>query len=116
MKYQQRKAAQRAMPKMIRCEKCGATESLQRHHPDYSKPAEVKILCHTCHVIEDMKDGTRRKRPRQQCEVCGKMFDPPDSHKHKTCGLKCLAIRGRENAAKRWGGVKNQTSAESQPE
>lgn len=31
------------------CEKCGSEEKLHRHHPDYSKPLEVVILCHKCH-------------------------------------------------------------------
>jgi hypothetical protein len=32
------------------CERCGATENLERHHPDYSKPLEVQTLCKTCHT------------------------------------------------------------------
>lgn len=32
------------------CEECGSTENLQKHHPNYSKPMEVKTLCVTCHV------------------------------------------------------------------
>lgn len=31
------------------CVKCGSTENLVRHHPDYSKPLEVVILCRFCH-------------------------------------------------------------------
>lgn len=31
------------------CVVCGSTENLQRHHPDYSKPLEVVILCPACH-------------------------------------------------------------------
>ncbi len=111
-KWQPRKAAQRAVPIMDKCEKCGKTESLQRHHPDYSKPKEVKILCQDCHVIADLEDGTRHRKPMQKCEVCGKMFDPLDSHKHRTCGSICLAIRGRENALRRWHGKTSPILAE----
>ena len=32
------------------CADCGATEDLQKHHPDYSKPLEVVTLCRVCHV------------------------------------------------------------------
>ena len=34
------------------CEKCGSTEKLHRHHPDYSKPLEIKILCEKHHNEE----------------------------------------------------------------
>lgn len=32
------------------CASCGTTESLERHHPDYSKPLEIVTLCHSCHM------------------------------------------------------------------
>jgi hypothetical protein len=32
------------------CEDCGKTEKLHRHHQDYSKPLEIKILCYDCHL------------------------------------------------------------------
>lgn len=32
------------------CADCGSLENLERHHPDYSEPLEVEILCHKCHV------------------------------------------------------------------
>jgi hypothetical protein len=31
------------------CESCGASENLERHHPDYTKPLEIKTLCFDCH-------------------------------------------------------------------
>lgn len=34
---------------MVACEVCGTTQHLCRHHPDYSKPKEVVILCGVCH-------------------------------------------------------------------
>jgi hypothetical protein len=33
-----------------KCEKCGATERLDRHHNDYDKPLEIQTLCRTCHA------------------------------------------------------------------
>jgi len=31
------------------CQQCGTVTNLHRHHPDYSKPLEVVILCVKCH-------------------------------------------------------------------
>lgn len=38
---------QRPGPK---CESCGSTINLQKHHPDYSKPTLFITLCSSCHV------------------------------------------------------------------
>lgn len=32
------------------CERCGSVNSLDKHHPDYSKPLEVVWLCKSCHL------------------------------------------------------------------
>jgi hypothetical protein len=32
-----------------KCEKCGATEHLEMHHPDYSRPLYIQTLCTHCH-------------------------------------------------------------------
>ena len=37
--------------KKATCERCGATEQLHMHHPDYSKPLEVVTLCRPCHEL-----------------------------------------------------------------
>ena len=34
------------------CEKCGSQVDVQKHHPDYSKPKEVRPLCRRCNVNE----------------------------------------------------------------
>ena len=37
-------------PMNSHCEWCGSDEFLQRHHEDYSKPAEFWTLCAKCHT------------------------------------------------------------------
>jgi hypothetical protein len=32
------------------CERCGETNNLEAHHPDYSEPKQVQWLCRKCHV------------------------------------------------------------------
>jgi predicted HNH restriction endonuclease len=39
----------RILPQGIVCQICGTMKDLQKHHPDYSKPLEVVILCRSCH-------------------------------------------------------------------
>lgn len=41
--------AWRKIPLDDSCSLCGATENLQRHHPDYDKPLEVITVCAYCH-------------------------------------------------------------------
>jgi hypothetical protein len=48
IKYHCRIASQR-LPMKDKCEECGSTEKLERHHPDHSRPKEFKTLCHKCH-------------------------------------------------------------------
>ena len=31
------------------CERCGKNPAQHRHHPDYSKPSEVQLVCTKCH-------------------------------------------------------------------
>lgn len=48
-----RNAAARAryhIKDITKCEVCGSTEDLCRHHPDYNNRLSVKILCKTCHA------------------------------------------------------------------
>jgi hypothetical protein len=35
--------------KPLNCTDCGCSETLDAHHPDYSKPLEVVWLCRRCH-------------------------------------------------------------------
>ena len=48
-----RKRDQRRL-KAEKCQECGSTENVHRHHAK----DEVMILCQKCHTAEHMKDGT----------------------------------------------------------
>lgn len=41
------------------CEKCGA-EKTSAHHDDYTKPLEVRWLCHSCHM--ELHATTRKEK------------------------------------------------------
>ena len=40
--------ASRDIPLKPKCERCGSTENLERHHPNYSKPNIVITVCALC--------------------------------------------------------------------
>jgi hypothetical protein len=47
-----RKAQKKAdyyVPLGQKCELCGSTQNLERHHPDYSNPLKIVTLCIKCH-------------------------------------------------------------------
>jgi hypothetical protein len=48
-KVRAERLARKAVPLKERCEICGSTERLHRHHPDYSKPLDVITVCQPCH-------------------------------------------------------------------
>lgn len=98
-----RKAAQRFY-EVTKCQECGSTHRVQRHHPDMNDPLRVEILCEVCHVKADQRDGTRKMRAMQTCVICGQQFMPKCSHPHKTCSAECLSELGRRLAMKRWHG------------
>ena len=68
------------------------------------KPKTIMILCPKCHVSEHMKNGSwgRGLKKTKICVVCGNIFVPNHSKKHKSCSSKCLSELGRLNAMKRW--------------
>ena len=109
-----RKAAQKAFTALDACEACGLKEGLSRHHPDYSRPLLVEILCRSCHVKADQRDGFRKTKQAKSCAVCAAPFLPSHSKKHKTCSAKCLSELGRQNAAKRWTRGHTENGPESQ--
>jgi hypothetical protein len=46
------------IPKKTKCEFCGDSYKLQKHHPDYSQPFYVITLCDKCH--KDFHTNVRR--------------------------------------------------------
>ncbi len=97
-----RKRTQRANPLAGKCcESCGSKDNLQRHHRTYSEN-DFEILCQPCHVMADLRDGSRRQKQTKNCAICGNAFTPSHSKKHATCSKPCLSELGRRNANKRW--------------
>lgn len=43
------------IPMQANCEKCGVTQNLERHHPDYNFPKAIVTLCRNCHAEEHRK-------------------------------------------------------------
>lgn len=109
-----RKQTQRLVPLSgTTCEKCGSSESLQRHHIHYEATA-FQILCQSCHAEVHKADGSwgRGLKKTKNCAVCGQTFIPNHSKKHKTCSANCLSELGRRNALKRWRPANESTDLE----
>ena len=44
------------------CEKCGSNKKLEKHHPNYSQPRKVIILCRSCHRNAEARIKTEQTR------------------------------------------------------
>jgi hypothetical protein len=101
-KWAARKRAQKAV-RAVMCQDCGATENLERHHPDYQRPLDVLILCVRCHRKHDQQDGFAPKVAPAICLICGTEFQPRRTRRARLCGNPaCLVECGRRAAQKRW--------------
>ena len=68
-KNRARYLAYKLVPIGERCEDCGATGRLDRHHEDYAKPLEIQTLCRSCHKKRHLADigKTLRVETRVPC-------------------------------------------------
>lgn len=60
-KLRARWRAKRVKPvKKVCCFRCGSTKKLEYHHPDYSDPLGVVVLCKSCHEkLHSRRPGER---------------------------------------------------------
>jgi len=56
------RAVRRGLLKKQPCEVCGTEIRVEAHHPDYTKPLEVKWLCRVHHREEHLRDDYKRRR------------------------------------------------------
>lgn len=106
-----RKEAQKVVPKMLACERCGSEENLSRHHKDRDTDnnlaSNLEVLCRPCHVAEHQTDGTWGTGPTPivECAICGEFFKPKDHPgRAMICSEICHQELGRRAAMKRWHG------------
>jgi hypothetical protein len=77
-----------------KCEQCNSTETLERHHDDYTKPLDVTTFCKKCHGLwhrqftpkgtpQDIIDFFKNRR----CDTCVKVW--------RSCGRYRRALHGR---------------------
>jgi len=59
LKEKARSLARYNVPLGSKCEDCGSTKNLGRHHEDYSKPSSVETLCHNCDLLRHKKQNKR---------------------------------------------------------
>lgn len=87
-KVKAKKQAQYKVKIKGECVMCGKERALIRHHPDYSKPLEVILLCKNCHDEEHMRLRDEKIPTAPQggapsgednikikCRFCGGEFD-----------------------------------------
>jgi len=81
--------AQRYTPLKDKCEICGSTANLQRHHPDYSKPLEVLTLCGECNRKAESTSQIDKQVLDRHCNTCSKTW-PACGKRHKSLkGYAC---------------------------
>lgn len=87
-----RKQAQRLYKNLSKCERCGGTETLHRHHIDHNTSnntsSNIAILCIRCHgsihANQHWKDHTKDRI----CLYCGTQFTYKRP-REKTCSRQC---------------------------
>ena len=74
-----------------KCSECGCTNSLQRHHPDHTKPMYVVVLCIACHGRVSAKERWKGRTADTACRWCGRTFTKTRSRQtacSRSCGNK----------------------------
>lgn len=51
------------------CCKCGTTDNLQRHHPDYSRPDYFLTVCQPCHTKITLSDFKAQPKKQEQDQI-----------------------------------------------
>lgn len=61
------------LSKTARCARCGRTDKLCKHHDDYGRPLDIRVLCRSCHTIEhwDRGDIIGPRLKDRECRICG---------------------------------------------
>lgn len=91
--------AQRNIPLKDACERCGATEDLMRHHPDYNKPLEVLTLCRSCHSkAHSIRKKIKINLKGRHCDSCGKVFGECERKHPSYVGRSCTFWIPKEKA------------------
>jgi hypothetical protein len=49
IRTQAKRLADKLNIRLKECSACGSTNNLERHHPDYTRPHKIVILCRDCH-------------------------------------------------------------------
>lgn len=102
---------------VTKCQRCGVTEGLQRHHkdknPKNNSAANVEIVCQSCHVIAENESGGWGKAKtlaEKPCVICGTVFMPTKNQDKLCKSPKCKALMGQQSASKRWASQRKASS------
>lgn len=68
IKYNAQQKAKRNVPMESKCQICGSTNNLQRHHWRYDKPLLVATLCKQCHAIQHINNFSKWHQTRMEAD------------------------------------------------
>ena len=98
--------AQREVPLGAKCQMCGTTEKLQRHHldenPGNNAIENLMTLCGPCHTKWHWQHGKKAWKPANACSVCG---EPVKGHGYCLKHYQRFKKHGDPLLVKRRGGL-----------